>query len=61
MYNDDTRNGMPKFSLFYNNVRSLKRNFESEETHLLNELEYHFSVMESSSSSESIERSRDYQ
>ena len=42
---NDTSKGMPKFSLFYNNVRSLKRNFESLETHLLNELEYHFSVI----------------
>lgn len=42
---NDTRNGIPKFSLFHNNVRSLKRNFESLETHLLNELEYHFSVI----------------
>ena len=33
------------FSLFHNNVRSLKRNFESLETQLLNELEYHFSVI----------------
>ena len=42
---NDTSNGMPKFSLFHNNVISLKRNFESLETHLLNELEYHFSVI----------------
>ena len=42
---NDTSNGMPKFSLFHNNVRSLERNFESLETHLLNELEYHFSVI----------------
>jgi len=41
---NDTRNGIPKFSLFHNNVRRMKRNFESLETHLLNELEYHFSV-----------------
>ena len=43
--NVDTRIGSPKFSLFHNNVRSLKRNFENLETHLLNELEYHFSVI----------------
>ena len=42
---NDTRIGILKFSLFHNNVRSLKRNFESLETHLLNELEYHFSVI----------------
>ena len=42
---NDTSSGIPKFSLFHNNVRSLKRNFESLETHLLNELEYHFSVI----------------
>ena len=42
---NDARTGIPKFSLFHNNVRSLKRNFESLETQLLNELEYHFSVI----------------
>ena len=42
---NDTSSGIPKFSLFHNNVRSLKRNFESLETHLLNELEYNFSVI----------------
>ena len=31
---NDTSNGIPKFSSFHNNVRSLKRNFESLETHL---------------------------
>ena len=41
---NDTSNGIWKFSLFHNNVRSLKRNVDSLETHLLNELEYHFSV-----------------
>ena len=40
-----TRKGIPNFSLFHNNVRSLKRNFENLETHLLKELEYHFSVI----------------
>ena len=42
---NDARTGIPKFSLFHSNVRSLKRNFESLETQLLNELEYHFSVV----------------
>ena len=42
---NDTSNGMPKFSLFHNNVRSRKRKFESLEIHLLNELEYQFSVI----------------
>ena len=42
---NDTRNGIQKCSLFHNNVRSLKRNLENLETHLLNELEYHFSVI----------------
>ena len=41
---NDTRNGIPKFYLFHNNVRSLKRNFKSLETYLLNELEYHFRI-----------------
>ena len=33
-----------KFSVFHNNVRSLKRNPEKFQTHLLNELDYHFNV-----------------
>ena len=43
--NVGTRTGIPKFSLLHNNFRSLKRNFENLETHLLNELEYYFSVL----------------
>ena len=42
---NNKRNGIPKCSLFYNNLRSLERNLENLETHLLKELEYHFSVV----------------
>ena len=42
---NDARNGIQEFSLFHNNVRSLKRNLENLETHLLIELEYHFTVI----------------
>ena len=41
----DTPKDNSTFSLFHNNVRSLKRNFESLQTHLLSELEYPFSVI----------------
>ena len=34
-----------KFSLFHNNVRSLKRNLDNLQTHLLDELHYNFSVI----------------
>ena len=33
------------FSLFHANVRSLKRNFENLQTHLLNELGYPFNII----------------
>ena len=33
------------FSLFHTNVRSLKRNFENLQTHLLNELGYPFNII----------------
>ena len=33
------------FSMLHNNVRSLKRNLENFQTHLLHELDYNFSVM----------------
>ena len=33
------------FSLFHNNVRSLKANIENLQTHLLNELDFHFNVI----------------
>jgi len=33
------------FSLFHSNVRSLKRNFENLQTHLLNELGYPFNII----------------
>ena len=32
-------------SLSHSNVRSLERNFEKLQTHLLNELDYHFTVI----------------
>ena len=34
-----------QFSIFHNNVRSLKKNLENLQTHLLNELNYNFSVI----------------
>ena len=34
-----------KFSILHNNVRSLKKNIENFQTHLLNELDYTFSVI----------------
>ena len=34
-----------KFSLLHNNVRSLRRNLENLQVHLLDELEHHFSVI----------------
>ena len=33
------------FSLIHNNIRSLKRNFEDFQTHLLNELDFPFSII----------------
>ena len=33
------------FSLLHNNVKSLKRNLENFQVHLLDELDYHFSVI----------------
>ena len=41
---NDSSNRILNFSLFHNNVRSVRRSFKNLETHLLNELEYHFSV-----------------
>ena len=34
-----------KFSLLHNNIRSLKKNLENLQTHLLDELAYHFDVI----------------
>ena len=33
------------WTMFHANVRSLKRNFENLQTHLLNELEYSFNII----------------
>ena len=38
-------NNDANFSLLHNNVRSLKRNLENFQVHLLDELDYHFSVI----------------
>ena len=37
--------GSKKVSLIHNNIRSLKRNFEDFQTHLLNELDFPFSII----------------
>ena len=34
-----------QFAVFHNNVRSLKRNLENFQTHLLSEIDYHFNVI----------------
>ena len=39
------RSDPKKFSLIQNNIRSLKRNFEDFQTHLLNELDFPFSII----------------
>jgi len=35
----------PKFSLFYTNIRSLRRNLKNFQTHLLEELDFRFNII----------------